>query len=164
MVGYDSYKVLLGNIVEFLKFYFREDFLSCALFGSVARNEALPESDIDLLIVHRSCSYRPMDKFLKLLGDLEEDTEYKRLKKQGYFPDPYPVFLDEKELKKNPLILLDILDHGIILHDGDGILDKRLFSLKKRLQELGAKKVSLSDGSYYWDLKPDWKPREVIEI
>ncbi len=164
MVGYDSYKVLLGNIVEFLEFYFREDFLSCALFGSVARNQALPESDIDLLIVHRSCSYRPMEKFLKLLGDLEEDTEYKRLKKQGYFPDPYPVFLDEKELEKNPLILLDILDHGIILYDGDGILDKRLFSLKKRLQELGAEKISLSDGSYYWDLKPDWKPREVIEI
>ncbi|KKK51182.1 hypothetical protein LCGC14_3117490, partial [marine sediment metagenome] len=45
-----------------------------------------------------------------------------------------------------------------------GILDKRLFSLKKRLQELGAEKISLSDGSYYWDLKPDWKPREVIEI
>jgi len=164
VVGYDSYKVLLRNIVEFLKFYFRKDFLSCALFGSVARNEALLESDIDLLIVHRSCSYRPMDKFLTLLGDLEEDKEYKRLKKQGYFPDPYPVFLDEKELEKNPLILLDVLDHGIILHDDDGILDKRLFSLKKRLQELGAKKVSLPDGSYYWDLKPDWKPREVIEI
>jgi len=39
-MGYGNYKVLLGNIVEFLKFYFREDFLSCALFGSVARNEA----------------------------------------------------------------------------------------------------------------------------
>ena len=34
----------------------------------------------------------------------------------------------------------------------------------ERLLELGAKKVSLPDGSYYWDLKPDWKPREVIEI
>jgi len=164
VVGYGNYKVLLGNIVGFLEFYFRKDFLSCALFGSVARNEALPESDIDLLIVHRSCSYRPMDKFLKLLKDLEEDMEYKRLKKQGYFPDPYPVFLDEKELERNPLILLDVLDHGIILHDDDGILDKRLFSLKKRLQELGAEKISLSDGSYYWDLKPDWKPSEVIEI
>ncbi|GAH24623.1 unnamed protein product, partial [marine sediment metagenome] len=42
MIGYDTYKVLLGNIVELLKFHFGEDFLSCALFGSVARNEALP--------------------------------------------------------------------------------------------------------------------------
>ncbi len=164
MVGYDDYKVLLGHIVELLKFYFGEDLLSCALFGSVARNEALPQSDIDLLIVHRSCSYRPMDKFLKVLRDLEKDKEYKRLKKHGYLPDPYPAFLDEKELEENPLILLDVLDHGTILYDGDGILDKRLFSFKKRLRELGAKKISLPDGSYYWDLKPDWKPKEVIEI
>ncbi len=35
---------------------------------------------------------------------------------------------------------------------------------RNRLQELGAKKVSLPDGSYYWDLKPNWKPKEVIEI
>lgn len=166
MIGYDTYKVLLDNIVELLKFHFGEDFLSCALFGSVARNEALPQSDIDLLIVHQSCGYRPMERFLKVLRDLEKDKEkeYKRLKKDGFLPDPYPVFLDEKELEKNPLILLDVLDHGIILYDHDGILEKRLFSFKKRLQELGAKKVSLPDGSYYWDLKPDWKPKEVIEI
>ena len=164
MVGYDTYKVLLGRALELLKFYFGEDFLSCALFGSVARNKALPESDIDLLIVHRPCSYRPMERFLKVLRDLEKDKEYKRLKKQGFLPGPYPVFLDEKELEKNPLILLDVLDHGIILYDHDGILGKRLLCFKKRLQELGAKKVSLPDGSYYWDLKPDWKPKEVIEI
>lgn len=164
MIGYDNYKVLLGRVLELLKFHFGEDFLSCALFGSVARNEALPESDVDLLIIHRSCGYRPMDKFLKLLRDLEKDKEYKRLKKQGYLPEPYPVFLDEKELEENPLILLDVLDHGIILYDGDGILDKRLISFKKRLRELGAEKISLPDGSYYWDLKPDWKPKEVIEI
>ncbi|MFQ6067289.1 MAG: nucleotidyltransferase domain-containing protein [bacterium] len=131
MVGYDNYKVLLGNIVELLKFHFGEDFLSCALFGSVARNEALPESDIDLLIVHRSCDYRPTEKFLKVLRDLEEDKEYKRLKKHGYLPDPYPVFLDEAELEENPLILLDVLDHGVILSDLDSVLDKRLFSFKK---------------------------------
>lgn len=56
MVGYDNYKVLLGNIVKLLKFHFGKEFLSCALFGSVARGEAFPQSDIDLLIVHQSCS------------------------------------------------------------------------------------------------------------
>jgi len=125
-MGYGNYKVLLGNIVEFLKFYFREDFLSCALFGSVARNEALPESDIDLLIVHRSCFYRPMDKFLKLLKDLEEDTEYKRLKKQGYFPDPYPVFLDEKELERNL--------PNLAVRRAQGVVEIRLRALLKESQ------------------------------
>jgi len=29
---------------------------------------------------------------------------------------------------------------------------------------LGSRKVILGNGSWYWDLKPDWKPGEVIEL
>jgi hypothetical protein len=55
------------------------------------------------------------------------------------------------------------MDHGIIIYD-NGILKRRFESLRKRLSELGSKKVVLEDGSWYWDLKPDWKPGEVIEL
>ena len=29
---------------------------------------------------------------------------------------------------------------------------------------MGAKRIGLDDGSWYWDLKPDYKPYEVIEL
>jgi len=67
-----------------------------------------------------------MDKFLKLLKDLEEDTEYKRLKKQGYFPDPYPVFLDEKELERNL--------PNLAVRRAQGVVEIRLRALLKESQ------------------------------
>ena len=59
--------------------------------------------------------------------------------------------------------MLDILFEGIILYD-TGILRNRLEILRKRLDELGAKRITLADGTWYWDLKPDWKPGEVITL
>ena len=43
-------------------------------------------------------------------------------------------------------------------------LQGKLKQLRKELDELRAEKILLEDGSWAWDLKPDWKPSEVIEI
>lgn len=67
-------------------------------------------------------------------------------------------------IKTHPWLLLDVLDHGIILFDREGVLQNELERLKERLRSLGARKVALADGSWYWDLKPDWKPGEVVEL
>ncbi|HHT9125904.1 MAG TPA: nucleotidyltransferase family protein [Candidatus Brocadiia bacterium] len=161
-IGYSTYKVFLEKLLYELRARFGEDkILSFALFGSVARGEASVESDIDILIVHTEIDFDPVKELVKILFKLKENEEYERLRKQGLKPDPYPIFMTEKELMENPLILLDILDHGIIIHD-TGVLKDRLNALKMRLTELGSKKVYLKDGSWYWDLKPNWKPGEVI--
>nr|HID13671.1 hypothetical protein [Anaerolineae bacterium] len=76
----------------------------------------------------------------------------------------HPVFFNEAELADTPWLLLDIQDHGIILYDPHAILQRKFESLRRRLRELGSRKVVLEDGSWYWDLKPDWKPGEVIEL
>lgn len=147
-----------------LKEAFGEDvILSFALFGSVARGDARPDSDIDVLIVHKPVDFRPVGRFVDVIMDLREGDEYQRLKAEGFSPDPYPILMTEKEMYERPLILLDIMDHGIIIYDS-GVLKKRFESLRKRLDELGTKKVVLEDGSWYWVLKPDWKPGEVIEV
>lgn len=163
-IGYDRYKNLLDQLLEDLRHDFGEDvILSFALFGSVARGSARPDSDIDVLIVHKPVDFEPMDRFIKVLSDLRESEEYQRLEREGLSPDPYVIFMTEKALYERPLILLDIMDHGIIIYD-DGTLQRRFDSLRKRLAELGSKKVILEDGSWYWCLKPDWKPGEVIEL
>ena len=163
-IGYTKYEKLLGQLLQRLRDAFGADVIqSFALFGSVARDEARPDSDIDVLVVHEPLDFDPVRRFVKILSGFRESDEYRRLQAEGFSPDPYPVFMTEEEMYERPLILLDIMDHGIIIYDS-GVLRKRFESLKKRLAELGTKKVVLEDGSWYWHLKPDWKPGEVIEL
>ena len=163
-IGYATYEKLLKQLLQGVKDTFGEDIiLSFALFGSVARGEARPDSDIDVLIVHKPVDVRPTWRFADVRFELRESDEYRRLQEEGFRPDPYPIFMTEEEMYERPLILLDIMDHGIIIYDS-GVLKKRFESLRKRLAELGTKKVVLEDGSWYWHLKPDWKPGEVIEL
>ncbi len=163
-IGCKQYALFLEQLLDRLRNSLGDEvILSLALFGSVARNEARPDSDIDLLIVHRKVGFYLTRRFVRIVFELKEEKEYQTLKKAGLNPNPCPVFMTEDELWERPLMLLDILDHGRILFD-TGILQKRLQALKKRLAELGSKKVVLDDGRWYWDLKPDWKPGEVIEL
>ena len=37
-------------------------------------------------------------------------------------------------------------------------------NLRKRLDELKARRIYLKNGTWLWDLKPDIKPGEVVEI
>ncbi|MGH7277912.1 MAG: nucleotidyltransferase domain-containing protein [Candidatus Rokuibacteriota bacterium] len=142
-----------------------DDLLAVALFGSVARGEAGPASDLDLYVVTR---HR-----LSLLGDrrldgararVRESAEYEALVAQGCRPHPAPIFHSAEELAGHPWILLDITHHGIILYDRDGRLTRELDAVRRRLDELGARRIERADGSWYWDLKPDWRPGDVVTL
>jgi predicted nucleotidyltransferase len=162
--GYATYKKLLDQLLQSLREAFGHDVIQAfALFGSVARGEARRDSDIDLLVVHKPVNFWPIEKSAKVRRKLHKSNEYRRLEAEGFTPDPYSIFMTEEDMYERPLILLDIMDHGIIIYD-NGVLKRRFESLRKRLSELGSKKVVLEDGSWYWDLKPDWKPGEVIEL
>jgi hypothetical protein len=159
-----GYEAVLRRILKLLQENFKDDLLACALFGSIARGEATPNSDIDLLVIHRKDHQDRVKEFSKVVLELRKTDEYQMLLRQGFLPEPYPIFLDEEWLKKHPWILLDILDHGVILFDPREILKEELKSLKRSLEELGSYKVNLPDGTWYWVLKPDWRPGEVIQL
>lgn len=163
-IGYDDYREYLQLLLERLRDHHSgEQVLGCALFGSVARAEARPDSDIDLLLVVARVAADTMPRFSRLLPELEADPAVTRLRGRGLRPDPYPVFMTPGDLEARPLILLDILDHGIVLHDS-GPLRDRMERLRRRMDELGTRKVTHADGSWHWDLKPDWAPGEVVEL
>ena len=46
----------------------------------------------------------------------------------------------------------------------DGFFAAVLERLQRRLQELGARRHVDEDGYEYCDLKPDWKPGDVVEL
>ena len=48
-----------------------------------------------------------------------------------------------------------------ILIDREGFFQNRLKALQNRLRELGARKIR-RNGDWYWDLKPDLTPDEVV--
>ena len=130
----------------------------------MARGTARPDSDVDVLIIYQGRRQQVEQVVMHYLGELESAPEYLALARQGIRADIYPVFMDREALADTRWILLDIADHGIVLHDPDLILTHKLERLRQRLAELGSRKVMLEDGTWYWILKPDWKPGEVIEL
>ncbi|MDP3015469.1 MAG: hypothetical protein Q8N70_00140, partial [Deltaproteobacteria bacterium] len=89
---------------------------------------------------------------------------YKKLLNRGLYPEPSCIFMTPKELSEKPLILLDIMDHGILLRDGEGFLAEKMKVLRGKLESMGAQKIVLEDGSWAWDLKPDLRIGQVFEI
>src|SRR3990172_12085173 len=98
-VNFETYRAFLGDFVGRLKGAYGEGgLLACCLFGSVARGEARPDSDIDLLIVHRDRCEDPLGTFMTVLREVRASDECRRLIADGCRPDPYPVFLSEQDL------------------------------------------------------------------
>ena len=139
-----------------------ERLVAVALYGSVARGEAQPESDIDLFVVHRGDRLSVAHSFVEVELELRDAALTTELEARGIPTNPMPVFRSEPGLADTPWLLLDISHHGIILFDPRQVLSAKLASLRRRLVELGSRRIELADGSWYWDLKPDLRPGEIV--
>lgn len=69
-----------------------------------------------------------------------------------------------EEIRKNPLILLNMMDEGSILFQRENCFNELIERMRAVTKKLGSRKIKLPDGSWYWELKPSWKPGEVIEV
>jgi len=159
-----GWRELVDRVIARYRDALGNDLLAVACFGSVARGEATPESDLDLYIVTREEIASLIDPRLTLAGRLGDTPEYAALIREGFHPDPMPIFHSVSKLETHPWILLDIADHGVILYDTKGVLAKELDLVRQRLRELGSQRIELPDGSWYWDLKPDWRPGETVAL
>ncbi|HHW44614.1 MAG TPA: hypothetical protein GXX25_12560 [Desulfotomaculum sp.] len=61
------------------------------------------------------------------------------------------------------LLFLDLVDDVRICYDQKNILARYLAGLKEKLQQLGAKRI-YRGCAWYWVLKEDYRPGEVIEV
>lgn len=156
-----------GEAGRAVKATFGASLVSLALFGSAARNALRRGSDLDLLVVlenpPRSYGKR-VDQVLPLMARLRDVDAYRDLEALGLDLEPSFLVLSRAEVADHPPILLDMVDEAVVVVDEEGFLRRELEAVRTRLRELGSVRKRLPDGSWYWVLKPDLKPGEVIRI
>ncbi|KYH30429.1 nucleotidyltransferase family protein [Neomoorella mulderi] len=136
--------------------------VSLAVFGSVARGTPRPDSDIDLLVVADNL---PKGR-LKRMAEFNRVEEIVQRRAAGFKhirPDLSPVIKEKQEVLAGSLLFLDLVEDAKIYYDRENFLTLYLTGLKEKLKHLGARRV-YHGGAWYWVLKRDYTPGEVIEI
>jgi len=134
---------------------FGEGLVSVVIFGSFPRGEAKEGSDLDVLIVVKGLEGDRLRLSASLAGEIAPP--------EG-FPRPLsPIVMTVGEVERHPPILLDMVYDSLIVLDRGGFMKRILEDLRKRLKELGARRIRTERG-WYWVLKPDAKLGEVVEI
>lgn len=152
-----SLDINLRRYVDVLQRRYGDDLVSVVLFGSRARGDAKPESDIDVLVVVRDLPRRRWDRYEGIPALGREVSEE--------FGDAVtPILLTPEEAQHVKPYYLGMLSGHVILRDQGGLFAGVLERLRRRLDELGSRRYVDEDGYEYWDLKPDWKPGDVVEL
>lgn len=158
---------LVTCILELLVNFLRDNLISVVVFGSVARGRAGLDSDTDVILVAsnmpRSLSER-MEVLANLLVEFSKTQIHEELNRKGLntWVQFHPLTAEEAELHRP--IYLDVVEDGIIVYDRGGFIERVMEGFRSRLEALGARRIFLEDGSWYWDLKPSIKRGEVVEV
>jgi predicted nucleotidyltransferase len=147
----------LRRYVEILERHFADRLVSVVLFGSWARGAARAESDIDVLIVVRGLPRRRFERYRGLRGLAREVS-------QAFGEAVATILLTPEEAEHVKPYYLGMLSGHMILRDAADFFAGILERLRQRLAELGARRYVDKDGYEYWDLKPDWKPGDVVVL
>lgn len=137
---------------------------SVAVYGSVARGTMRPDSDVDVLIVADALAPSRavrMDEFERI--DRLLVAEMSAARAAGVHTIVIPTLKTPEELRAGSLLYLDMTDQARILYDRRGLLRAYLDGLAARLRAMGARRVPFG-GSYYWELKPDFRWGDRIEL
>ena len=134
--------------------------VSIVLFGSVARRQAHAASDIDLVLVADGLPRRLADRRRVFLDSWERARTSRELP-----PVQWNLIVKSMaEARARSPLYLDIVEDGILILDRGRFFEDVLAGMRARMRELGSRRVFLDDGSWYWDLKPDFQFGEVVEI
>jgi len=115
-----------------------------------------PEANIN------KCLGSRVEKLCKIEALVIDEVTW--LRKHGIHTSLNFYPLQESEAKKMLLLFLDLTEEAIILYDKNQFLEKTLMELKARLLSRGARRILTDKGNWYWDLKPDYKFGDLVEI
>ena len=165
-LGYSEFKPLLDRFVGDIQQCHGENLLSIVLYGSVARETASFNSDVDLLLVLDKATkvyWKRLESITPILMNLRGEKCWKELEEAGITLEINVLIFSREEADQNRYLYLDMIEEARILVDRGGFFRGRLRKFEKRLAKLGAKKIPI-DGAWYWDLKPDLKKGEIVVL
>ena len=161
----ERFKELEAVLLSEIKSYYGERLVSVVVFGSVARETQTYESDIDLLIIAKNLPDGRM-KRIREFDSVEEKIEpFLKSLRVGEGINTYlsTIIKSPEEAERGSPLFLDMVEDARILFDRNGFFQGVLERLRERLNKLGAKRIWRGN-AWYWDLKPDYKPGDVIEL
>lgn len=142
-----------------------ERLIALAIFGSWARGEATPASDLDLLVVAEPLPPSRMKRVREFrpVADMSRAVRCSVWSDRGPEVELAPVFKTPQELAAGSPLYLDMTLWRIVLIDRGGMLEAFLEGLRERMRALGSRRVPFKGGAF-WDYKPDFRPGEVVEL
>lgn len=150
-----------------LFYYYGDRLRTIVVYGSAARGSASASSDLDFLVIADGLE-RSYGKRIGEIVSLEQDPgveqEKAYLYQHGYSSQLSNIVYTPEESRKLRLIYLDIIHDGRILFDHHNHFGEIVAGLKARLDQTGTKRVELEGGRWYWDLNPDMRFGERLEI
>lgn len=158
-----SYANLILKIFFILKENFGKKFLSFGIYGSIARNTARKESDLDIFLIFQEISgnmCERLDLLLKFEKTKIMQDELKFLNKNEFYPriSFYPCKKSELRIS---FFTIDIAFDMKIVWDLN-VLEKFLLHINKKIKEQDITRKYLDKEKYYLDL--NLKFGEVFEF
>jgi hypothetical protein len=140
-----------------------EELVSLAGFGSRVRGNARLGSDLDVLVVARSW---PVGITARV-AVLDRACAAGEVALRAQDPEAWIQVVPrtpEEVLRGGPLYYdMTIPGEVLVLRDEGGFLGLYLRDLHSRMKALGAVRHGFGRHAY-WDLKPDWRPGDVIDL
>ena len=144
--------------------HYGDRLVTVGVFGSVGRGAPGPWSDVDTLIIANRLQ-RGRGRRLREFDAVEAALAgvLAAVARRGCHTTVSPVIKTPAEVAAGSLLFLDMIDDLRLLYDRDGFFRNHLDEFAARLRRLGARRIH-RDGTWHWDLKPDYRPGEVFEL
>ncbi|MFQ5710573.1 MAG: nucleotidyltransferase domain-containing protein [Candidatus Geothermarchaeales archaeon] len=173
-VGLESYTNIQGPYVYLTLLFTRGVFrtygdkvCSIVVYGSVARGLATKSSDLDMLLIVEDLPQSYSERINGLVSiEFDQSVREERgfLRDLGYHADFSYLPLTPPEAEGFRPLYLEILSDHVVLFDRNGYFEKLSKIFEGKLAELGAKKVRVEGGGWYWILKPDIEFGEEVVL
>ena len=158
------YDRLVERLVEESRHHYGARLVAVAVYGSVGRGTQRDGSDLDILIIARDLPagrLRRVEEFRAIDVRLTQDLREAEAEDAPIALSP--VFKTPAEVEQGSPLFFDMVEDARLVHDPEGFLARYFERLRARLRELGARRIWLGN-AWYWELKPDLQPGEVIRL